>query len=80
MFLHRIGCFFLLVGGGLILLFAASDASLQTDYNFLFWAVICILVGYGLWRRFRPGRERARRFRLLRKTGSNEEGIPPETE
>jgi membrane protein implicated in regulation of membrane protease activity len=77
MFLHRTGCFFLLVGAVLALLFAASDASQQADYNYLFWAVISIILGYSLWRRFRPAKQAARRFGLLRKQGGDEEETPP---
>jgi hypothetical protein len=76
MFLHRIGCFFLFIGGGLLLLFFASDASLQTDYNYLFWAAALILVGWTLWRRFRPQKERASRFRLLRRSRIEDEELP----
>lgn len=77
MFLHRIGCFFLLTGAGLLGLFAASDYSQHADYNYLLWAGVLIILGYGLWRRFKPRREPARRFRVLRRRGSSQAEQPP---
>jgi hypothetical protein len=78
MFLHRIGCFLLLIGAGLSLLFFASDASLQTDYNYLFWAAAAALPGFWLWRRFRPRSTKSQRFRMLRRRSADEEELPPD--
>lgn len=80
MILHRIGCFFLLVGAGLLALFAASDYSKQADYNYLLWAAVAIILGYGLWRRFRSKRT-ASRFRILHRRGRKpQEELPTDEE
>ncbi len=52
-FIIRIGTFFILIGVGIFILFVASDYANQTNFDYLFWAVLSVTVGI-LFRRRKP--------------------------
>ncbi len=63
----RIGIFFLLIGAFLAILFIASDMAGQTDFDYLFLAMMLLGAGYMIRRRKkRP--PPANRFAWLKKT------------
>jgi len=65
-FLARIGTFFILVGIGILVLFVASDGAGSANFDYLFWAMLSVLLGFILrGRRSRP--EPADRFSMLRR-------------
>lgn len=53
-FVIRVGTFFIVVGVGIFILFIASDASHQTNFDYLFWSIIVVAVGMLLRRRKPP--------------------------
>jgi hypothetical protein len=65
-FIIRIGTFLILIGIGIIILFAASDYSGQANFDYLFWAVLSLTVGILLRGRKAPAPP-SRRFGSLRK-------------
>ena len=62
----RIGTFFLVVGSGIFVLFIASDFAGKTNYDYLFWAVLSVTVGFMLRRR-RPPPPPSERFSSVRR-------------
>ncbi len=68
----RIGTFFTVIGVGLLILFIASDMSKMTDYDYLFWSILCISLGL-LFRSRRAPPPPSGRFRLLHKDKGNSE-------
>ena len=75
-FIARIGTFFYLIGIGLILLFIASntassyDPKIKTDYNYLFFSVLLLSVGYIFRKRAAPP-PAAERFKSWHKMREN---------
>ena len=65
-FIVRIGTFFILIGVGVFILFVASDYAHQTNFDYLFWAVLSVTVGI-LMRRRKPAPPPSGRFSYLRK-------------
>jgi hypothetical protein len=65
-FIVRIGNFFILIGVGIFILFVASDYANQTNFDYLFWAVLSITIGIMLRRR-KPSPSPSGRFSYLRK-------------
>ena len=65
-FIVRIGTFFVLIGVGVFILFVASDAAGQTNFDYLFWAVLSVTVGIMLRRR-KPPSPPSGRFGYVRK-------------
>jgi hypothetical protein len=65
-FLIRIGTFFILVGIGIFLIFIASDGAGAANFDYLFWAMLSVIVGFILRRRREP-RAPADRFTVLRR-------------
>ncbi len=65
-FLVRIGTFSILVGVGVFLLFVASDSAGKANFDYLFWAVLAIVVGIFL-RRTKEPTPPSERFSLLRR-------------
>jgi hypothetical protein len=65
-FLIRIGTFFLLLGAGIFVLFIASDSAGKTNFDYLFWAVLCVTVGIMLRRR-KPAPPPSGRFGYVRR-------------
>lgn len=65
--LGRMGCFLMLVGGALILLYLLSDQASKPQLNLLFLGALIFLVGIPLWRKGQPPPRDTGRFRTLRK-------------
>jgi len=64
---HRLGCFFLLVGGLIFILFLASDMVRLPEFNVLWISLPILGIGFYLWRRGRPKARPSGRFRLINK-------------
>jgi hypothetical protein len=62
----RVGMFFLVMGGGVFILFVASDLANKADFDFLFLAMILIAIGWSLWRK-KPPPPSSERFSYVRK-------------
>ena len=43
--IYRVGTFFLMVGGGLVLLFVVSETAGQTVFNYFCWGLVLLIVG-----------------------------------
>jgi hypothetical protein len=65
-FLNRIGTFLILMGIGLLILFIASDGTGAPNFDYLFWAMLSVIVGFFMRRR-RESPQDADRFAMLRK-------------
>lgn len=65
-FIIRVGTFFIVIGVGIFILFVASDYANQTNFDYLFWAVLSVTVGI-LLRRRKPPPPPSGRFSYLRK-------------
>jgi len=65
-FLIRVGTFLILLGLGMLILFIASDYAQQANFDYLFWAVLAVTVGFMLRRRKTPPPPSGR-FESLRK-------------
>jgi hypothetical protein len=65
-FVVRIGTFFILIGVGIFILFVASDYANQTNFDYLFWAVLSVTIGI-MMRRRKPPPPPSERFSYLRK-------------
>jgi hypothetical protein len=65
-FVVRIGTFCILIGVGILILFAASDYAGSTNFDLLFWAVFSMTLGILLRRRRAPSPDSGR-FASLRK-------------
>jgi hypothetical protein len=72
-FLIRIGTFFILIGVGIFILFVASDYANQTNFDYLFWAVLSITIGI-LFRRRKPPSPPSGRFSYFRRKQGNSPG------
>ena len=44
-FLVRVGTFSILIGLGVFILFVASDSAGKANFDYLFWALLAIVVG-----------------------------------
>ena len=59
-FLVRLGTFSILIGLGVFMLFVASDSAGKANFDYLFWALLAIIVGILLRGRQEPaGAERS---------------------
>lgn len=65
-FIVRVGMFFIVMGGGAFILFIASDLADQPDFDYLFVAMILIVIGWSMWRR-KPPPPPAGRFSYIKK-------------
>jgi hypothetical protein len=65
-FIIRVGTFFILIGVGIFILFVASDSANQTNFDYLFWAVLSVTIGI-LLRRRKPAPPPSGRFSYLRR-------------
>lgn len=65
-FIVRIGTFLILMGLGMLILFVASDYAKQSNFDYLFWAVLAVTVGI-LMRRLKAPPPRSGRFESLRR-------------
>ena len=62
----RVGTFFYVIGGGVFLLFVASDLAKQADFDFLFVSLLMIGIGW-MFRRGKAPPPSAGRFSWLNK-------------
>ena len=62
----RVGMFFYIMGGGIFLLFVASDIAKQADFDYLFMAMLLMGIGW-LCRRSKAPPPSAERFSWLKK-------------
>jgi hypothetical protein len=65
-FIIRVGTFFILIGVGIFILFVASDYANQTNFDYLFWAVLSVTIGI-LFRRRKPAPPPSGRFSYWRR-------------
>jgi len=65
-FLTRVGTFFILLGVGILVLFIASDSAGAANFDYLFWAMLAIIIGFFLHRNREPSPP-ADRFGVLRR-------------
>jgi hypothetical protein len=65
-FLVRVGTFSILLGLGVFILFVASASAGKADFDYLFWALLAIVVGILLRGRKEPAAP-SERFSLLRR-------------
>jgi hypothetical protein len=65
-FIVRVGMFFLVMGGGVFILFVASDLADRADFDYLFVALLLIAIGWSMWRK-KPPPPPADRFSYLRR-------------
>ena len=64
--IHRVGTFFYVIGGGVFLLFVASDLAKQADFDYLFISLLMIFIGW-MFRRKKAPPPSAGRFAWLNK-------------
>jgi len=65
-FIVRIGTFSILIGIGILILFIASDHAGDANFDYLFWAILAVVVGIFLRGRKAP-EPPSERFSVLRK-------------
>lgn len=65
-FIARIGTFFILIGTFLVIMFIASDLADQTDFDYLFLAMMAIVAGWMMQKK-RAKPPPAGRFAYLRR-------------
>lgn len=65
-FVVRMGTFFVLIGVGIFILFIASEFSGNANFDYLFWSVLCVAVGF-MMRRRKPPKPPTDRFSYVRK-------------
>lgn len=66
----RVGTFFMVMGGGMFILFVTSDIAEQVDFDYLFIAMLLIFIGWNFRRKKTPPPP-AGRFSALRKMREN---------
>lgn len=71
-FITRVGTFLILIGLGVLILFVASDQAGAANFDYLFWALMAIILGFFLRRKPRP-QERPERFSILRRLRGSKE-------
>ena len=72
-FLSRIGLFLILLGTGILILFIASEGAGSANFDYLFWALLAIIVGFFVRRRH-DAEPPGERFSLLRKLRDKNRG------
>ena len=70
----RIGCFLILVGVLLVVLFLASDAAKAPEVSLLLLGVLGLGFGVVLWRSGVPKPEQSSRFAIVRRLRERKEG------
>ncbi len=73
-FFIRVGTFLILIGIGMLILFIASANANQSNFDYLFWAVLAVTVGILLRRRKEPPPSSGRFEGLRRWTGRSQRG------
>jgi hypothetical protein len=66
----RVGTFFLVIGGGIFILFVASDLADQADFDYFFMAVLLIAIGW-MFRRKKAPPPSAGRFASIKNMREN---------
>ncbi len=72
-FVSRIGLFLILLGTGILILFIASEGSGSANFDYLFWALLAMIVGFFIRRRRESGPP-PDRFSLLRRLRTKNRG------
>lgn len=65
-FIVRVGTFFMIMGGAAFILFVTSDIADQVDFDYLFAAMLLVVIGW-VFRRNKPPPPPAGRFESFRK-------------
>ncbi len=68
----RIGCFFLLIGAGILGVYLVSDQAHAPQLTYLLLGLVLLLVGLNLWRKGRRTPRQSSRFRVLRPRGAGQ--------
>jgi len=66
----RMGTFFFVIGGGVFILFIASDLAEKADFDYFFMAVLLIAIGW-VFRRKKAPPPSAGRFSYIKKAREN---------
>ncbi len=66
----RVGTFFYVIGGGIFVLFIASDLAEKAEFDYFFWAVLLVAIGWVFRRRKAPPPS-AGRFAYIRNFREN---------
>jgi hypothetical protein len=72
-FVSRIGTFLILLGTGILILFIASQGAGSANFDYLFWALLAIIVGFFIRKRRDAGAP-ADRFSLIRRLRDKNRG------
>ncbi len=64
--ISRMGTFFIILGIGFLILFITSDMAQTPDFDFLFVAILLMMVGW-LFQRKKPAPASSGRFSMLRR-------------
>ena len=75
---HRMGCFFLLVGGLIFILFLASDMARAPYFSALLISLPILGIGFLLWHKGRPKARASGRFRLFNRKVNRDKPTPEE--
>ncbi len=75
-FSERIGTFFYVMGGGVFIIFVASDFAKKADFDYLFGALIFFTIGWYLRRTKKPP-PRVERFTYFKNFLANIKKKPP---
>jgi hypothetical protein len=75
---HRVGCFFLMVGVLVFIVFLASDMSRAPQFGALWLSLPILGLGFYLWRKGRPKPRPSGRFGLFNRMRSREKATPEE--
>jgi hypothetical protein len=65
-FTVRVGMFFLVIGGGIFILFVISDIVDKTDFDYFFISLVLLFIGWRMWRQ-KPPPPSAGRFASFKK-------------
>jgi hypothetical protein len=63
---HRVGYFFSIIGGFLLILFVASDIAEEPNFNIFFFGLAGLVIGLIMANHNRPQKENSARFRWIR--------------
>jgi hypothetical protein len=66
-FLYRVGCFFILIGIGLVVLFFASEITQEPIFSYFCWGLVLLFVGYRLRMNYRKSSPSSGRFGLVQR-------------
>jgi hypothetical protein len=64
--IYRVGTFFYVMGGGIFLIFVATDFAEQAEFDYLFMSLLMVGIGW-MFRRGKPGPPSAGRFAWVKK-------------